>query len=526
MENNQEHKIDKIFKDALDNQSVVPPLDAWTAVQTYTIGQEESKKKVWVKYASLALLALLFSGLGLWHFVDNERRTSLLLTQKVVSEDTDHNKGGKVKLSEKTKSTVIVTLSQEMVSGDTDDNNKKTVLHNAGSVKISNQFARVSKKILNKKMNERMRDFNSHEALIKIPTTENKPLIISDSISNQNIELIEPISYLTNDKVKIINSKSLILNDLSLVIQKENENKIVALKENIIGTKEVFKVDSIDYGSKFSLRHPIISYGFGMMWNFWNVERQTPINGLIDLPNRNLRGATVKIGIAWKVNKRLRMGLSVGTNGLNAGIPFISIPLPPTSSAFGTLPIINLTKINSDDFYQAETPFGNVNLPVSLFKDVPTFKPSVLDEQKRLFYSDSHLMTTSQFSINSQYDLFSKNRKKGKQHGYQLYGLLDCNIQRQVSYSYTATTLYLIWVERQWEQKILKISQDNNRLENASEFVFGLRTGLGFRYQFARKWDFFVEGSGQHSLNNWVKSSDIKTFQRTLSLQAGINLNL
>ena len=58
MENNQEHKIDKIFKDALDNQSVVPPLDAWMAVHTYTIGQEESKKKVWVKYASLALLFL------------------------------------------------------------------------------------------------------------------------------------------------------------------------------------------------------------------------------------------------------------------------------------------------------------------------------------------------------------------------------------------------------------------------------------------------------------------------------------
>lgn len=510
MENNQEHKIDKIFKKSFENQLVIPPADAWIAVHTYTIGQEESKKKVWVKYASLVMLLLLFLSLGVWYFVDNQAHTSQVLMQRAVIVDTDQSRSGN---------------TDHKKSGNT-YHNKKTALHNHNSVKISNQISVVSKNLSNRKMNERMQDYNSYEALIKIPITENKPLIISDSIFNQNTESIEPVSYLTDNKVEIINAKSLILNDLFLIIQKRNENKIVALEENIVDKKVVFKVDSVDYGGKFSLRHPIINYGFGMMWNFWDVERQIPLNGLIELPNRNGRGAILKFGIAWKVNKKLRMGISIGINGLNAGIPSISIPLPPTSSAVGALPIINLTKINFDDFYRAETPFGNVNLPVSVFKDVPTFKPNVLDEQKQLFYSDSHLMTTSQFSINSQYDLFSKNRKKGKQHGYQLYGLLDCNIQRQVSYSYTATTLYLIWVERQWEQKILEISQDNNHLQNASEFVFGLRAGLGFRYQFARKWDFYVEGSGQHSLNNWIKSDDIKTFQRAISLQAGINLNL
>ena len=81
MENNKEHKIDKIFKDLLENQSFLPPVDAWTAVHTYTIGQEEAKKKVWLKYASLALLLLMLSGFGFWYFVDNQKRTSMLLTQ-------------------------------------------------------------------------------------------------------------------------------------------------------------------------------------------------------------------------------------------------------------------------------------------------------------------------------------------------------------------------------------------------------------------------------------------------------------
>ena len=58
MENNQEHKIDKIFKNLLDNQSVIPPADAWMGVHTYTIGQEEKKPKTWLRYASMAMALL------------------------------------------------------------------------------------------------------------------------------------------------------------------------------------------------------------------------------------------------------------------------------------------------------------------------------------------------------------------------------------------------------------------------------------------------------------------------------------
>ena len=41
MENNQEHKIDKIFRETFENQEITPPSDAWTGIHTYTIGQKE-----------------------------------------------------------------------------------------------------------------------------------------------------------------------------------------------------------------------------------------------------------------------------------------------------------------------------------------------------------------------------------------------------------------------------------------------------------------------------------------------------
>jgi hypothetical protein len=135
-----------------------------------------------------------------------------------------------------------------------------------------------------------------------------------------------------------------------------------------------------------------------------------------------------------------------------------------------------------------------------------------------------HSMKTTSISLNSQYDLLSIQRKKGKNFSYQIYGLTDLNIQRQTNYFYDATENYSS--SNGFGSFSYNIVAEGYHLQNASEFVFGLRAGLGFRYQFARKWDFYVEGSGQHSLNNWVKSDDIKTFQRTLSLQAGINLNL
>jgi len=159
MENNQEHKIDKIFRETFENQEITPPSDAWTGIHTYTIGQKEKKPKIWLRYVSLVTLLLLISGFEMWYFVDS---------QVIADVNTP------------------VSLSQEVVSGDTRSNRKTqiTALQNAGrtlnpaSVKTSNQLARLSIDSFDSEINHLIQDLNSHDALIKTSTIENKPLII------------------------------------------------------------------------------------------------------------------------------------------------------------------------------------------------------------------------------------------------------------------------------------------------------------------------------------------------------------
>ena len=512
MENNQEHKIDKIFRETFEGQEITPPLNAWMGIHTYTIGQEEKKPKVWLKYASLAMLFLLVSGFGLWYFANNQifmRRDTLKLhSYEVVSEDINHGENNAGRVQNPASVRNAETLAPPVVSLPTQPLVRKQTL--------PDNISSLSKRMLTL-------------LTLQVDWSGDQPQ--DDSLTNQNIELIEPVNYSTENNLEIVEPKPLILNDLINKIQKENENKIVALEEDTVDKKEVFKVDSVNYGGKFSLRHPIISLGFGMILSFWDVQRQTPLIGTIDLPNRNLKGTHIKIGIAWKINKKLRVGMRMGINSYDVNIPVISIPQPLSSSATGVIPIIKLVTVYSDQFYQAETPFGNVKLPVSKFKDFPTFTKNVLDEQRQILYNNPHRMNTISFSINSQFDILSKIRKNKGIYGYQFYGITDLVIQRQYGYSYSASDykkfiLSASSLSQPIDNILGIVNQDENHLQNASEFVFGLRTGLGFRYQFARKWDFYVEGSGQHSLNNWVKSDDIKTFQRALSLQAGINLNL
>ena len=182
MENNQEHKIDKIFRETFENHEITPPSDAWTGIHTYTIGQKEKKPKIWLRYVSLATLLLLISGFGMWYFVDN---------QVIADVNTP------------------VSLSQEVVSGDTRSNTKTQLatLNNVGktlnpaNVKTSNQLVRVSIDSFSSEINHLMQDLNSHDALIKTSTIENKPLIIVDSLSNHSNELAEPLSYSTDNKL-------------------------------------------------------------------------------------------------------------------------------------------------------------------------------------------------------------------------------------------------------------------------------------------------------------------------------------
>jgi hypothetical protein len=261
----------------------------------------------------------------------------------------------------------------------------------------------------------------------------------------------------------------------------------------------------------------------------WDITRKIGNNNWVK-PNNSFSGEPIrlgyalKLGILWNLNKRLRTGINLSYGSINLGYsPSLSVPYSSNlkySSDFATRNIDNL-------FYQVRTSFGDVDIPADIMLNSKRPPFSTLRDSSRidlLFGSQSMKYLTLSFS--NQYDFISKHRKGGKKYNYQLYGLMDLNIQRQIEYSFIASSYSWIFSSSLPPPDRFIVLNDLNHLQNASDFVFGLRTGLGFRYQFARKWDFYVEGSGQHSLNNWVKSDDIKTFQKAISVQAGINLNL
>ena len=407
MENNQEHKIDKFFRETFENQEITPPSDAWMGIHTYTIGQEEKKPKVWLRYVSLAMLLLLISGFGLWYFVDNQKHTSKLLTQNA---DWSAIKPRDGKSLVKTQIKALGNAGRVL---------------NPASVKIPNQLVHISKKISNSKTNEQVQDSKFQEVVVQTPTTENKSLTILDSSSNQNIELIEPVSYLTNDKVEIIESKPLIFSNLIDKIQKENEGKIVALEENIVDKKDVFKVDSVVYGNKFSLKHPILNFRLGMYNSSVSINANqggnNPFN--VDVINPNsIYGFSGIIGIAWKLNNKSRISLNakfVNYGAINtqskSGASYVD-PLSPSNKPTGTF-----TYNASKDVYEYLTPFGYITQPI-----VP--KSSATPKDFDVWFSGS--ITNLQIGLNYEYDLIAFRNKKGGIPAMEIYGLIGVNIQK------------------------------------------------------------------------------------------------
>lgn len=359
---------------------------------------------------------------------------------------------------------------------------------------------------------------------MRTKTSKKQPLtveIIEDSLINDNIEFVEPVYSFNKNKIKEIESKPLVLNDLSDKMRKKLKAKIVAIRGVFDDINA--KTDTIEYKKKLSLRNPIITIAAGNTWNYWNIEREIPLYKGAGITNLNNPGITIKLGIAWKINDKLRLGVSVShnniklTDGTNYGNN-------SNSSENEELLKIKADKSLLNQFYTSLSPFGgNINVDSSpLFDYDPTFVASAQFTTYHVPYS----MQTGSVSLTSNYSFFSKFRKKLNELNYQVYLLSDLSFQRQLKYFYTKRQFINTPTMVYGEFGRTHIYQENNHLQNASEFVLGLRAGLGFRYQFARKLDFYVEGSGLHSLNNWVKSDDIKTFQRSLSLQAGINLNL
>ena len=506
MENNQEHKIDKIFRETFENQEITPPSDAWTGIHTYTIGQKEKKPKIWLRYVSLVTLLLLISGFGIWYFVDN---------QVVADVNTP------------------VSLSQEVVSGDTRSNRKTQIaaLENVGktlnlaSVKTSNQLARLSIDSFNSEINHRIQDLNSHDALIKTTTIENKPLIIVDSLSNHSNELAEPLSYSTDNKLEFIEPKPLIFDNLSGEIQKKNENMIVALEENMVDKKAVFKADSVDYGKRFSLRHPMLSINYGHTWNEWTSK----VNSNSTIPNSNVYqscGEYLKIGIAWNLSKKSRIELNVGIN--NSGNISFGNQVSYWSNSKGYTKIMILKQVGSDYYYEAGTPFGNVNIPVYLLDESGfNINPSNPIPDVSINFQEPHSFNYIQSEINFENDLV--HIRKMNKSILQLYFNTGVTMQREIKYNYNANYSGLAYdvSNLKFPPKVWppNVKYSDGHLQNATDIVWGVRFGIGLSCNLAKKWNLSMEGGSQTNINSWVKNQPYLTKQSLYSLQSGIQLN-
>lgn len=518
MENNQEHKIDKIFKKSLENQPIIPPADAWTAVHTYTIGQEESKEKVWLKYVSLTLSVLLFLGLGWYYFnLDRSITQPLSLSPQTIF----------VKPCVETQTAAkIHQYTNPNVSKPQNLNSDKTVEIRNCLDSSSSVFSLKTRTLNKQNMIDQIIKIRQGSALSlheQTPIVENPNNV--ENLNDSTLQNLNPTVIYQHTELL---SKSYVSTDLS---KKINEGLMGKIKEDYLAEKLIPK-DSVveETGKRFSLKHPIFSFGLGNTFSFWKINQYylSSSSSFYKQPNylyyKENDETQIRIGISWKLSKKARFGFLISSNKITLKMPFV--PQPILSSSIGLLqPTANLVALNSDSFYQSNTVFGDVNIPIYYFKELQTLVPNKLDEIRDIVPFGSHIMTITALSLTCQYDIISKIRQKGKQRGYQLYGLTDFQIQRQTGYLYSAYNSRFS-TSSLTPPIPLKFSIELNHLQNASEFIFSLRAGLGFRYQFAKKWDFYVEGSGQHSLNNWVKSDDIKTFQRSLSLQAGINLNL
>jgi hypothetical protein len=232
MENNQEHKIDKIFNNSLDNQEIIPPLDAWMSVHTYTIGQEEAKKRVWFRYASLSLMFLLFLGLGMWYYVENQ--ISVVLSVKIQTTTR--------KMSAKTQTT---TEKKDKLLNELDGNKlltkrEKSIPSDLFTTKMESEtFPKIYKNndLMNSQSSKQSTKKSIYNLLIaelsnvKRPI-EREPLVFEiedDSAVYGKEEFVYPVgSYfnINNLVLETIEPKPLILNDLSYKFQKENQEII------------------------------------------------------------------------------------------------------------------------------------------------------------------------------------------------------------------------------------------------------------------------------------------------------------
>jgi hypothetical protein len=494
MENNQEHKIDKIFRETFENQLFTPPTDAWMGIHTYTIGQEESKKKIWLRYASLALLFLLVSGLGIWYFVDNQV----------------------IKLANNSSISPVAGLpTSPLVHKHT----QKSILPTTAIAVVSvSPFPIV------------------HEHTQKLHTPEvdwsgDKPrgeeVVSGDTDHGGTLLSHELLVENTNNgenqyNIEEIDSKPLFLNDLTDKMQKESERKIVALEEKLDYKKEVYKPDSVVYGKKFSLKHPIINFRLGLFTNFVNIntnnEGENPFfNNSISSNNISLASST--FGIAWKVNDRSRV--SVNFNYCT----YSPINLPSKEAAAYIDPLSSNNKPTGTFKYDALkgvheylTPFGSVTLPID-----PKFSITPKDFYAHLFGS----LTVWQIGMNYEHDFISLKSKKGIP-ALQMYGLAGINFQGASKYRYSfykfrnfdpaIDTFYVIYPNA--------VLYTEKSLGNSSPIVLGYSAGVGTRFQLSKRFGMNFSINYEGDITSWVKNLSFSTRLSVLSAQSGFFVNL
>ena len=482
-----ENNIDKILRNALENHEEMPPSESWMHIHTEIAKQ--NRRVLTPILVGLLLGVLLISGLGISMYYASKSDEKL----------------------------IVVSLNSKplFIPKNIQNSSLKEVLsYKNNQVMAKGQFLPLSVSSQTTIGLSSVETQTTAENFVQ--NLEEKPLkndsmqYFSEIKENVNLKInkIQPVELL---------AKSYVYTDL---FEKMNKALVGKIDENYLEEKST-ETDSVTeeiVGKKFSLKHPIISFGFGTSWSNWNMDGYDYYNQFIDATTK---GAVLKLGLAWKLSKKARIAFNFKLNGL--GNIDINHLLPPQSASVGGS-TLTLTQINSDLFYTEITPFGNVNIPASLFKDWDVNQINQPSLISNVFYNSPHSIRTFQTDVNIEYDLSSYKRKKG--FSYQFYGIGGVNVQRQMNYSYNTANFFVGSSSLNPPTTIPKVFFEAGHLQNGAEFILGANIGLGFRWQFAKKWSLNLETLGQTSLNSWIKNFPFTTKQTMYSLQGGIQLNL
>lgn len=483
MENNQEHKLDSLFKKTLENQAFPLPENLWESIAAKTIHKESKKIKPMMKYLFITSVFLMISTLMFFGI----KKTTFVEAN-------------------------LMSQNAEIMSHTSVADKPKTIL-NKETISRQNSLNEAQKP-------------TSIEVLAFSKTKHTEPKSTKptkdEMINNEGYSssvILGQNSKSSNIKYKEIKHKDLILRDLSAINREKLKNKIRPIDKI---NDEDFEEESEKKGSKFSLKHPIISFDYGLMTNnvTYKAENYSPKTALY--PDKNSSTA-LRASIAWKISEKSRMGISLGYNRYNLGEPYIS--LPAWSSAMG-VQTANYNVKNTTPYYSTVMALGTVNIPASLFDGLPTIVPNKLDSTRQMLSWNNHRMTTINLAISTQHDVLSLQSKKSKLLNLKIYSIVDFTFQRQLTYHYAGTdALSLLSSSSQVAEKG-RITYDSKHLENAADFIFGVRVGVGFRWQLSPVLGLHFEGTTQNSFNSWVKNQEVNTYLRNNGINVGINLSL